>query len=76
MQYTIIKPHHIIIIQVQCTSFSGQKFHLNMLKFLNSFNNHTRILQLRDVSLFRGGGGGKRATNFLNKAPKKFWPSP
>ena len=27
----------------------------------------------RDVSLFRGGG---RATNFLNKAPKKFWPSP
>ena len=27
---------------------------------------------VRDVSLFNGGGGGGRATNFLNKAPKKF----
>ena len=27
--------------------------------------------QVRDVSLFNGGGGGG-ATNFLNKAPKKF----
>ena len=33
----------------------------------------TSLFLVRDVSLFSWGG---RATNFLNKAPKKFWPSP
>ena len=48
---------------------------LHSFIMLSTFLDNRDISMMRDVSLFSGragGGGGGRATNFLNKAPKKF----
>ena len=45
---------------------------LHSFIMLSTFLDNRDISMMRDVSLFSGGGGGGRATNFLSKAPKKF----